>query len=228
MLALKELQEKEGLTFNLSYERQPFFLRGSQDNVNRWLAQLGPPEDAPRSEVMKKMGWDKTGGINLLFENAGIDRDMDVVNNVQYADTMDSHRLAWYAQSVDLQKGELMWKALSRRYFQGKDSEIRPIRLDSRPMLLECAAEVGLDLEESKRVLDSNVYRKEILEIVEKMHAAGINSIPVLCFEVQGVAEGSWLENPKSRGRIIHHGSGNTTDFRCIFQQLHSVCLANM
>merc|ERR1712110_452181 len=174
-------------------------------------------------------GWDKPGtGIGTLFDAAGIDRDMDVTNNVQYADTMDSHRLAWYAASVDAEKGENMWRALSRRYFQGKDTEVRPIRLDSRALLLECAAEVGLDLEEAERVLDSDVYRKEILEVVEKMHAAGINSIPVLCFEVDGIAEGSWLDNPKSRGRLIHHGSGNKTEFRHIFKQLHSTCLANM
>lgn len=174
---------------------------------------------------MKKMGWDKPGaGIDVLFGNAGIERDMDVVNNVQYADTMDSHRLAWYARSVDVEKGELMWRALSRRYFQGKDTQIRPIRLDNRAMLLECAAEVGLDLKEAERVLDSDIYRAEIEDIVEKMHTFGINSIPVLCFEVDGIAQGSWLENPESRGRVFHHGSGNPAEFRDIFQQLHGTC----
>jgi len=222
--ALKDMNEEEGLTFNLTYERQPFFLRGSQKNINRWLAQLRLPPDAPRSEVMRKMGYN----ISPAFDNAGIDRDLDVANNVQYADTMDSHRLAWYASSVDAEKGERMWRALSRRYFQGKDTEIRPIRLDSRAMLLECAEEVGLDLKEAERVLDSDVYRAEILDVVEKMHAAGIDSIPVLCFEVDGIAQGSWLENPRSRGRIIHHGSGDKSEFRRIFQRLHGLCSASM
>jgi len=213
----------------MSYERQPFFLRGSQQNVNHWLAELGLPHDAPRAEVMKKMGWDKPGrGIDVLFDHAGIDRDMQVVNSVQYADTMDSHRLAWYAATVDAEKGELMWQALSRRYFQGKGTEIRPIRLDSRPMLLECAAEAGLDMEAALRVLDSDIYRKDIEDVVERMHAAGITSIPVLCFEVDGVAQGHWLDHPKSRGRLIHHGSGNSVEFCNIFQQLHGMCLANM
>lgn len=214
----------------MSYERQPFFLRGSQDNVTRWLAELGLPRDAARIQVMKKMGWDQPGpgGIGELFENAGIDRDMEVVNNAQYADTMDSHRLAWYASSVSAEKGEGMWQALSQRYFQGKGTQVRPIRLDSREMLMECAREVGLDLEEAARVLDSDVFRKEIVEIVEKMHKAGINSIPVLCFEVDGVAQGSWLDNPKCTGRLVHHGSGNAAEFCNVFQQLHSTCLANM
>lgn len=212
----------------MSYERQPFFLRGSQENINHWLAQLGLPSDTPRSAVMKKMGWDKPGGINVLFENAGINRNMEVANNVQYADTMDSQRLSWYAASVDPEKGEGMWRALSRRYFEGNDTDIRPIRLDSRPLLMECAAEVGLDLQEAERVLNSDVYRKEINGIVDRMHAAGIDSIPVLCFEVDGIAQGYWLDNPKSRGRLIHHGSGNKEEFRRILSHLHGVCQANM
>jgi predicted DsbA family dithiol-disulfide isomerase len=228
LLALKELKEEDGLTFNIAFERQPFFLRGSQENINRWMKELGLPPDAPRSHVMKKMGWDRPGGIDVLFQNAGIDRNMEVANNVQYADTMDSHRLAWYATSIDAEKGELMWRALSRRYFEGRDTEIRPIRLDSRQLLLECAEEVGLDLQEAERVLDSDVYRKEILEVVDAIHAVGIDSIPVLCFEVEGVAEGSWLEHPKSRGRVFHHGSGNQGEFRNTFQQLHNLCLSSM
>lgn len=210
----------------MSYERQPFFLRGSQENVNRRLAQLGLRPDAPRSQIIDVLG--HTQMYDVLFQNAGIDRDMDAANNVQYSDTMDSQRLAMYAASVDAEKGELMWRALSRRYFQGKDTQIRPIRLDSRRLLLECAAEVGLDLEKAERMLDSDVYRKEIVEMVEKMHSGGIHSIPVLCFEVDGVAEGSWLENSKSRGRLIHHGSGSSTEFHQILMQLHSQCTANM
>jgi len=228
LLALKDLEEEDGLTFDITFERQPFFLRGSQDNINHWLKELGLPPDAPRAQVMKKMGWDKPGGLDVLFENAGIERNMDAVNDVQYADTMDSHRLAWYATSVDAEKGELLWRALSRRYFEGRDTEIRPIRLDSRPLLLECAAEVGLNLRDAERVLDSDVYRKEILGVVEAMHAVGIDSIPVFCFEVDGIAEGHWLEHPKSRGRIFHHGSGNKADFRNVFQQLHKLCLSSI
>merc|ERR1712070_835989 len=139
---------------------------------------------------------------------------------------MDSHRLAWYAKSVDVEKCEHMWKALSRRYFQGKDTELRPIRLDNRSLLLECAEEVGLDSKEAERVLDGDMFRNEILDVVEKMHAAGIQSIPVLCFEVEGIASGSWLEIPESPGRIIHHGSGSKAQSREILHQLHSLCSA--
>merc|ERR1711871_640506 len=101
-----------------------------------------------------------------------------------------------------------MWQALSRRYFEGKDTQIRPVRLDNRDLLLECAEEAGLDPQEARRVLDSDMYRKEIEEVVDAMHRVGIDSIPVFCFEVEGIAEGNWLndvQNTPSRGRILHH-----------------------
>lgn len=247
LLALKDL-EAEGLHFDVSYQRQPFFLRGSQDNINRWMDEIGLPHDAPRGQVLQKMGWDK-GGIWDLFEQAGLDRDVEVCNTGQYSDTMNSHRLAWHAASISNEKGELMWKALSRRYFQGKDTAIRPIRLDSRPMLLECAEEVGLDLTECQRVLDSDMYRKDIVDCVQQMHAAGINSIPVLIFEIHGLAKGSWMQDPRvcSRaaevdpqrlariasetsyfGREIHHGSGNMESFRSILLRLRNAFTASL
>lgn len=193
---------------------------------------------------MKKMGWDRPGpgGIGELFKRAGIDRDMPVVNEAQYADTMNSHRLAWYATSVSAEKGEQMWRALSRRYFQGKDTAVRPIRLDSRAMLLECAQEVGLDVAEAERVLDGQDHRAGIEAVVRKMHRAGINAIPVLVFEVQGVAQGDWMQDPRAksdaahgqvdhpslRGRVIHHGSGSAEAFIDVFRQLHRESSSNL
>lgn len=192
---------------------------------------------------MKAMGWDKPGrgGIGELFERAGIERDMAVINNAQYADTMSSHRLAWYATSVSPEKGEQMWRALSRRYFQGKDTAVRPIRLDSRAMLLECAAEIGLNVTEAEQVLDGEGYRAEIESVVKQMHSAGLRAIPVLVFEVQGVAQGDWMRDPRARsdadveyespafrGRAIHHGSGSAEAFQEILHQLHRDCLSNL
>jgi len=93
-------------------------------------------------------------------------------------------------------------------------------------MLLECAQEVGLDSEESRRVLDSRVYEDEILRCVDQMHSVGINSIPVLIFEVDGVAQGSWMQNPTSKGRAIHSGSGNKEEFMAILRNLDQVSSA--
>ena len=38
----------------MAYERKPFFLRGSQENINREMKRLGLPPDAPRGESMRR------------------------------------------------------------------------------------------------------------------------------------------------------------------------------
>lgn len=231
----------------MAWERKPFFLRGCQENITREMARLGLPADAPLSEKMRvqfeRGEWSQAqvDRMDTLYSNAGLSPDKAVINARQMADTMNSQRLGRWAASVSSEKGEAMWRATSRRYFEGKDALIRPIRLDSREMLLECAEVAGLDVEEAKRILDSDLYRSEIEEEVEHVHSAGIQSIPVMIFEVEGLTNGSWLRDPRvtgdprasvnarmhlhkdfSRTREINHGSGNKADFKEILKRLHS------
>jgi len=212
------------LTFNMSYSRLPFFLRGDQEVVNRWMASIGLPPDAPRYQISERMGW-KDDYIDSLFAKAGLSpRDKEVTKYKQMSDTMDSHRLGQYAATVSPEKSEQLWTAFSRRYFMGKDTELRPIRLDNRQMLLECAGEVGLDLDEAGQVLDSDIYRQDILDAVAQFKAAGVASIPVIVFEVDGVARGSWLSSPRGQGREIYNGSGSRRDFAAVLRRLNAAC----
>lgn len=221
MNAVNELKDELGLDFKMHYSRLPFFLRPGEEGVRSWIVEdLGLPRTAERGEVISKMfGKPGVQRMDGLFESAGLVPYW----GAQLSDTMNSHRLAWYAASESDEKGELMWRALSRRYFEGLDTQIRPIRLDSVEMLMECAQEVGLDLERARQVLQSEVYKEEILRCVGEMHAVGINSIPVLVFEVEGIAEGSWLQNPKAKGRMIHHGSGSKEEFKSILRDLDKI-----
>ena len=64
-------------------------------------------------------------------------------------------------------QSHVRWNVLSSdpvacRYFEGKRTSIRPIRLDNLELLLECAEEVGLDRAEVQRVLSSDAYRAEV------------------------------------------------------------------
>lgn len=223
MNAVSELKADDGIDFKMHYSRLPFFLRQGEEACRRWLVdELGLPRDVERGEAMKKAfgGQRVLDGMDQLFAQAGVG---PAYWGSQFADTMDSHRLAWYAATESYEKGELMWKAYSRRYFEGKDTQIRPIRYDDHTMLMECAQEVGLDLDQARKVLNSRVHEDEILRCVRQMHSVGINSIPVLVFEVDGVAQGSWLENPDSKGRKVHHGSGNKAEFMAILRDLHRV-----
>lgn len=228
LAAVRQLWE-EGTAFDLAYSRKPFFLRGEQRNIDKWFRELGLPASATRGDVAEAMGWkprDSGGQLGKLFKGAGLREFW----GSQYADTMDSHRLAYWAATVDPVKGERVWKALSERYFEGKHTEIRPIKLDNRELLLECAAEADLDVENARAVLASDAYRAEVTSTFEAMQQAGINSIPVLIFEVEGLdvrkVDGatSAAHSEAADGRIVHHGSGSIGEFRALLQKLDAAC----
>jgi predicted DsbA family dithiol-disulfide isomerase len=185
------------------------------------------PPDADNLAVTKAKypdDWQTKGQFfdNLVASSGLSPRNKAVTDHRISTCTMQAHRLAQYASTESNEKGELMWIALSRRWFMGKDTDIRPIRLDSREMLLECAEYAGLDMEKAKRVLDGEIISDDaIYREVEKVHAAGIHSIPQLVFEVDGLAQGDWLTAPRSQYRIIHGGSGSKESMKKCLMQLH-------
>lgn len=214
LAAQRQLLEESGIELEIAYKRRPFFLRR---DIAAWRQDRGVthlPADATRGDVFEAMGWKAQGDdgrIGKLMRAVGLDPFW----GSQEADTMDSHRLAWYAAEVSPEKGERVWRALSERYFEGKHTEIRPIRLDNHDLLLECAAEANLDLEETRRVLNSDKYHAEVHESFVEIQRMGVNSIPVLLFQVAGMDDSQPL---------VHHGSGSTAEFKDVLQKLHAVC----
>jgi predicted DsbA family dithiol-disulfide isomerase len=228
--ALADLK-RSGVAFEVKYSRGPFFLQGSQAQIEADKAKYGLPPDADNLAVTKAKypdDWQTKGQFfdNLVASSGLSPRNKAVTDHRISTCTMQAHRLAQYASTESNEKGELMWIALSRRWFMGKDTDIRPIRLDSREMLLECAEYAGLDMEKAKRVLDGEIISDDaIYREVEKVHAAGIHSIPQLVFEVDGLAQGDWLTAPRSQYRIIHGGSGSKESMKKCLMQLHqAVC----
>lgn len=205
------------MEFNVKFGRAPFFLRGEQRNCDAWMDELGLPRDASRYQVSQKMGWvdkDNNSGIDNLFAQAGISTDgvKDARLRGQISDTMDSHRLAWYATTVG--KGEAVWDGLSRRYFEGKTG-LSKIRLADPSLLIEVAKEAGLDMAETQRILtDRSAYRDEIKSVVRQMQSQGINSIPVFIFTFK-TGEGT--------KQLLHHGSGNAEEFKKVLLKVRQV-----
>merc|ERR1712137_534457 len=126
------------------------------------------------------------------------------------------------------EQGERFWTAMSRRFFEGKDTALRPIKLDSRELLLECADHAGLERAEAERVLDGDAFADEVLRMVREVHSAGIHSIPLFVLEVEDLIAGSWARAPRQevegRFRKLHHGSGSQRTFRQVLLQLHAAC----
>merc|ERR1712125_238003 len=92
-------------------------------------------------------------------------------------------------------------------------------------LLMEVASKADLDLEATRKVLEGITLEQEILDKVATVHKLGIHSIPLLIFEVEGLAPGSWTSHAqKSKFRKVHHGSGNMEAFRAILEELHQAC----
>lgn len=229
LLAIKEL-EAEGLTFDIEYSRGPFFLKGDKRDVDAWYASMGLPNDTPRFKV-DEYKRSQGGGFNdapmdALYTEAGLSpRNTQATDWKIWTETMTAHRISQYAATESPEKGELLWAAISRRFFMGKDTDIRPIRLDSHELLMECASDAGLNLDEARRVLEGNTFEQQVNDMVSTVRAIGVNSIPLFVFELEGMVQGPWQQNPRNATcRIIHHGSGNKAIFCTILEQLHSAC----
>lgn len=211
------------MIFDLTYSRGPFFLKGRQVDIDEWYASMGLPNDAQRWQVNKIKKFNDAP-IDALYEEAGCSpRNKEATDTKIWADTMTAHRLAQYAATESSEKGELVWIALSRRFFMGKDTQLRPIKLDDHRLLMECAEFAGLDLDAAQNVLLGHAFEDQVLADVERVRRAGIHSIPLFAFEVGGAAKDSFLTGVRTPSRQLHHGSGSKASFRAVLQQLYVV-----
>lgn len=225
--ALNQL-ERDGWKFNVKFQRWPFFLKGRQPDVDHWYAKMGFPPNTERGELEDagKMGGKSDYQIDALYTESGLSpRDKAATRRKVWTDTMQAHKLAQYAATESLEKGEKVWWMLGQNFFMGKETEIRPIRLDDTRLLLEVAEKADLDLEKARNVLETSALEQEILQKVDQVHKLGIHSIPLLVLEVEQLAPGCWTSARQSKFRKTHHGSGNKQEFRAILEELHEACL---
>lgn len=189
---------------------------------------MGFPPDTERGQLEDagKMSVQGDASIDRLYAESGLSpRNKEVTRRKIWTDTMQAHKLAQYAATESSEKGEHVWWMLGQNFFMGKETDIRPIRLDDTRLLMEVARKASLDLDAVRTVLESDAFEQEILHKVDQVHSLGIHSIPFLVFEVEDLASGSWINAPRSNFRKIHRGSGNMQDFRAIFEELHRACL---
>eukprot|EP00035_Acanthoeca_spectabilis_P030258 m.8628 g.8628 ORF g.8628 m.8628 type:complete len:151 (-) comp4081_c0_seq1:290-742(-) len=114
-------------------------------------------------------------------------RDLGVAMDfgVEVGNTLDSHRLLWWAGA----KGEDpadptapgTQEALARILARGHFTQRRSAQ--DHAVLVAACAEVGLDGAEAQQVLDApERYQDEVLAAIDALHRRGIFSIPVFVF----------------------------------------------
>jgi len=183
------------------------------------MGTRGQLEDAGKMSAKSDMQ------IDQLYAESGLSpRNKEGTRQKIWTDTMQAHKLAQYAATESAAKGEMVWSILSQNFFMGKETEIRPIRLDDVQLLMEAAEKAGLNMNEARNVLETSALEQEIVSAVRQVHKIGVHAIPFMVFEVEELAPGSWVSAPKSKFRKIHNGSGNRTIFREILEELHRAC----
>lgn len=92
--------------------------------------------------------------------------------------TLNAHRLIQWAKTLD--KATLCKEALIKAYFtDGKN-------LSEENILLDVIASVGLDKAAAKKVLNSDLYKNEVLADIQAAEKLGINGVPF--FTINGNA----------------------------------------
>ena len=97
--------------------------------------------------------------------------------------TFDAHRLLHWAGLQDIAKQRALKHALLRSY-HGEGSN------PSSEVLLELALEVGLDGPAAQRILESDVYTREVREAEQFWIRNGINSVPAVIINNQHLISG--------------------------------------
>ena len=152
----------EGVHYNVTITRQPFFLYPGGDHpLRKWGERVNRLYHPNAADGLFKLG-----------ASAGYQFDMAA----PLSDTMDSHRLVLWAQAQQAGKGEDLAQAVGERYF----TMGRP--LADHDMLCESAAAVGLDPAAARAYLSSEDGYQDVHRSVEALRRAGVSSIPVFIF----------------------------------------------
>lgn len=112
---------------------------------------------------------------NLIARAAEVGFDMAVSTDSRVYNTFDAHRLLYWAAMQGRQM-ELK-QALFAANFTGNRDVGNP------EVLLEAAAQAGLDLEEARAVVQSDRYTWEVSEEIEQWRSRGITSVPTMLID---------------------------------------------
>lgn len=172
--ALKQFPEADKVEIEWrSFQLDPTLPKPASDqNVYEYLAQ----RKGISAEQSKRM---HENVVQMALE-AGLDYDFD---NTVVANSFDAHRLIQFAKTKNL--GDEAEERLFKAYFtEGKD-------MCARANLLQFAKEIGLDENETKKVLGSNAYTEEVKRDIEEAAQLGVRGVPFFVFNRKYAVSGA-------------------------------------
>lgn len=141
-----------------------------------------PPEGRDFRTVLERKfgGWDRAERmferIREMGREEGLAFNFDAIEVA--SNTADAHRLALWVQDRHGQEaGDTMATTLFRAYF----SEGRNV--SDRDVLVDCVAEVGLDEEEARTLLEGDEYAEAVRKSQQQARRRGITGVPCYVFD---------------------------------------------
>lgn len=106
--------------------------------------------------------------VTGIAAEEGLDFRMD---QALRANTRDAHRLLWFAERIDGVQGEVKERLLRAYFTDGRD-------VGDREVLVEVAADAGLDRDEVAAFLDGTDGVAEVEALLAAAHEHGITAVP--------------------------------------------------
>lgn len=142
-----------------SYQLDPEAPRNSEQTVNEVLAQKYGVDLAGAAETNKR--------VSTIAAQDGLEYHLE---SARHLNTFDAHRLVHLAATHHLQ--DQMEERLFKAYFTDG------IALGETEELVKLAAEVGIDADEARAVLESSTYADEVRADIQRARMLGIQGVP--------------------------------------------------
>jgi predicted DsbA family dithiol-disulfide isomerase len=147
-----------------SYQLDPGAPQVSQENVSQILAKkYGMSIEDAQAANNRLAALGAAEGLDYHFEN------------VQYANTFDAHRLIHLAATHNKQD------AVKERFLKAYFTEGAAI--GDHATLIKLVSEVGIDADEARSVLDSDIYADEVRADIRRARTFGVNGVPFFAID---------------------------------------------
>ncbi len=162
-LAQFEHQDQVEITWR-SYQLDPQAPRTSEETMNELLAR--------KYGMSQKQAAAANDRVSGIAAQDGLEYHME---QVQYGNTFDAHRLIHLAATHHLQD------EMEERFFKAYFTE--GVKLGDVETLVKLATEVGIDAEEARTVLASDRYADEVRADIQRARRLGVQGVPFFAID---------------------------------------------
>ncbi len=171
--ALEQLANA-GLRFSVHwnpYQLNPDMPKEGRDRTAYRVWKFGSPEKARELDT----------NVTQAAAEAGLTFHLDHI--ARTPNTLDAHRLIWSAGRKAVQDAAM--EAVFAAYFiQGRD-------IGDPEVLADCAAQAGLDVQETAQFLSSDTASREMLAADRAAREAGVSGVPSFFLDGYGLWSGA-------------------------------------